>query len=230
MSRRRPSSFPACVITIPAWPARTSEIVGHRAPAAVDGEAVSRSGISARCGPALVLLSGRRLRLGRWSTAVSAAEEAAGCAPSPTSPSGTLVTLAAHAAVAARRGDFATANDLIQVAEQVASAHHFAAANAVILFARATMASGQGQYERAFAHLARLHGPSDLSPPPRPRAMVTRQPRWSRGDVRRDRRRPPNSRRPATRRPRHPLTSRAGKPHLRQGRTRQRERNRDQAA
>src|SRR5437899_2014647 len=69
--------------------------------------------------------------------------------------------LAAHAAVAAQRGDFATANDLIQFAEQVASAHHFAAADAVILFARATMASGQGQYERAFAHLARLHDPSD---------------------------------------------------------------------
>jgi DNA-binding CsgD family transcriptional regulator len=112
-------------------------------------------------GIALVLLSWSALRLGRWSTAVSAAEEGGRLCAETDQPFWHACALAAHAAVAAQRGDFATANDLIQVAEQVASAHHFAAADAVILFARATMASGQGQYERAFAHLARLHDPSD---------------------------------------------------------------------
>jgi DNA-binding CsgD family transcriptional regulator len=112
-------------------------------------------------GTALVLLSWSALRLGRWSTAVSAAEEGARLCAETDQPFWHACALAAHAAVAAQRGDFAMANDLIQVAEQVASAHHFAAADAVILFARATTASGQGQYERAFAHLARLHDPSD---------------------------------------------------------------------
>ena len=112
-------------------------------------------------GTALVLLSWSTLRLGRWSTAVSAAEEGGRLCAETGQPFWHACALAAHAAVAAQRGDFATANDLIQVAEQVASAHHFAAADAVILIARATMASGQGQYERAFAHLARLHDPSD---------------------------------------------------------------------
>jgi DNA-binding CsgD family transcriptional regulator len=112
-------------------------------------------------GTALVLLSWSALRLGRWSTAVSAAEEGGRLCAETDQPFWHACALAAHAAVAAQRGDFATANDLIQVAEQVASAHHFAAADAVILFARATTASGQGQYERAFAHLARLHDPSD---------------------------------------------------------------------
>ena len=94
------------------------------------------------------LLSWSALRLGRWSTAVSAAEEGGRLCAETDQPFWHACALAAHAAVAAQRGDFATANDLIQVAEQVASAHHFAAADAVILFARATMASGQGQYER----------------------------------------------------------------------------------
>jgi DNA-binding CsgD family transcriptional regulator len=112
-------------------------------------------------GTALVLLSWSALRLGRWSTAVSAAEEGGRLCAETDQPFWHACALAAHAAVAAQRGDFATANDLIQAAEQVASAHHFAAAGAVILVARAMMASGQGQYERAFAYLARLHDPSD---------------------------------------------------------------------
>jgi DNA-binding CsgD family transcriptional regulator len=112
-------------------------------------------------GTALVLLSWSALRLGRWSTAVSAAEEGGRLCAETGQPFWHACALAAHAAVAAQRGDFANANDLIQVAEQVASARHFAAADAVILIARATMASGQGQHERAFAHLARLHDPGD---------------------------------------------------------------------
>jgi DNA-binding CsgD family transcriptional regulator len=112
-------------------------------------------------GTALVLLSWSALRLGHWSTAVSAAEEGGRLCAETNQPFWHACALAAHAAVAAQRGDFATANDLIPVAEQVASAYHFAAADAVILVARATMALGQGQYERAFAHLARLHDPSD---------------------------------------------------------------------
>jgi DNA-binding CsgD family transcriptional regulator len=112
-------------------------------------------------GTALVLLSWSALRLGRWSTAVSAAEEGGRLCAETDQPFWHACALAAHGAVTALRGDFATANDLIQVAEQVASVRHFAAADAVILVARATMESGQGQHERAFTHLARLHDPSD---------------------------------------------------------------------
>jgi DNA-binding CsgD family transcriptional regulator len=112
-------------------------------------------------GTALALQSWSALRLGHWSTAVSAAEEGGRLCAETNQPFWHACALAAHAAVAAQRGDFATANDLIPVAEQVASAYHFAAADAVILVARATIALGNGQYERAFAHLARLHDPSD---------------------------------------------------------------------
>ena len=112
-------------------------------------------------GTALVLLSWSALRRGRWSTAVPAAEEGGRLCAETGQPFWHACALAAHAAVAAQRGDFATASDLIHVAEHVASARHFAAADAVILVARAAMASGQGQHERAFAHLARLHDPGD---------------------------------------------------------------------
>jgi DNA-binding CsgD family transcriptional regulator len=112
-------------------------------------------------GTALVLLSWSALRLGRWSNAVSAAEEGGRLCAETGQPFWHACALAAHAAVAARRGDFDTASDLIHGAEQVSSTHHFAAADAVILVARAAMASGQGQHELAFAYLARLHDPSD---------------------------------------------------------------------
>jgi DNA-binding CsgD family transcriptional regulator len=112
-------------------------------------------------GTALVLLSWSALRLGRWSNAVSAAEEGGRLCAETDQPFWHACALAAHAAVAARRGDFDAASDLIHVAEQVASTHRFAAADAVILVARATMASGQGQHEQAFTCLARLHDPSD---------------------------------------------------------------------
>ncbi len=112
-------------------------------------------------GTALALMSWSALRLGRWSKAVSAAEEGGRLCAETEQPFWHACALAAQAAVAARRGDFDAASDLIHVAEQVASTHHFAAADAVILVARATMASGQGQHELAFTHLARLHDPSD---------------------------------------------------------------------
>jgi DNA-binding CsgD family transcriptional regulator len=112
-------------------------------------------------GTALVLLSWSALRLGRWSSAVSAAEEGGRLCAETGQPFWHACALAAQAAVAARRGDFDTASDLIRVAEQVASTHPFAAADAVILVARAALASGQGQHELAFAYLARLHDPSD---------------------------------------------------------------------
>jgi ATP/maltotriose-dependent transcriptional regulator MalT len=93
--------------------------------------------------------------------AVAAAEEGGRLCAETGQPFWHACALAAHAAVAARRGDFDTASDLIGVAEQVASTHPFAAADAVILVARAALASGQGQHELAFAYLARLHDPSD---------------------------------------------------------------------
>ena len=112
-------------------------------------------------GTALALLSWSAVHLGRWSAAVSAAEEGGRLCAETDQPFWHACALAAHAAVAAQRGDFATAGDLIQVAEHVAGPDRFAAAEAVILVARATAAAGQGEHERAFAQLARLHDPAD---------------------------------------------------------------------
>jgi DNA-binding CsgD family transcriptional regulator len=112
-------------------------------------------------GTALVLLSWSALRLGHWSNAASAAEEGGRLCAETDQPFWHACALAAHAAIAAQRGAFDTASDLIHVAEQVASTHQFAAAEAVILVARAKIASGQGQHELAFAYLARLHDPGD---------------------------------------------------------------------
>jgi DNA-binding CsgD family transcriptional regulator len=112
-------------------------------------------------GTALALLSWSALHLGHWSTAVPAAEEGARLCAETDQPFWHACALAAHATVAAHRGDFATAGDLIQVAEHVAGPHRFAAAEAVILVARAAAAAGQGEHERAFAQLARLHDPAD---------------------------------------------------------------------
>ena len=108
-----------------------------------------------------MLLSWSALHLGRWSTAVSAAEEGGRLCAETDQPFWHACALAAHAAVAAQRGDFATADDLVQVAEHAPVPHHFAAAKPVFLVARATTAAGQGEHERAFAQLARLHDPTD---------------------------------------------------------------------
>jgi DNA-binding CsgD family transcriptional regulator len=112
-------------------------------------------------GTALVLLSWSALHRGRWSAAVSAAEEGGRLCAETDQPFWHACALAAHAAIAGQRGDFDTASDLIHAAGQAASAHHFAAADAVILVARATVAAAQGQHQVAFAELARLHDPSD---------------------------------------------------------------------
>lgn len=112
-------------------------------------------------GTALVLLSWSALHLGRWSAAVPAADEGSRLCAETDQPFRHACALAAHAAIAGRRGDFATVSDLIKAAEQVAGPHHFAAADAVILIARAALASGQGQHELAFSQLARLHDPGD---------------------------------------------------------------------
>ncbi len=112
-------------------------------------------------GTSLALLSWSALRRGRWSTAVSAAEEGSRLCAETNQPFWQACALAAHAVVTAYRGDFSTAEELLQDAEGIATPHHFAAADAVILIARATAASGQGHHERAFAHLARLHDPRD---------------------------------------------------------------------
>ena len=110
---------------------------------------------------ALVLLAWSSLHLGHWSAAVSAAEEGGRLCAETDQPFWRACALAAHAAVAGQRGDFAAASDLVQAAERVAAADRFAAAEAVIVIARAMTAAGQGEHERAFAQLARLHDPGD---------------------------------------------------------------------
>lgn len=112
-------------------------------------------------GTTLALLSWSALRRGHWPAAVPAAEEGSRLCAETNQPFWHACALAAQAAVAAWRGDFATASDLIQAAEQVAGPHRFASADAVILVARAAAAAAQGKHERAFAYLIRLHDPGD---------------------------------------------------------------------
>jgi DNA-binding CsgD family transcriptional regulator len=112
-------------------------------------------------GTALVLMSWSALHRGRWSTTISAAVEGGRLCAETAQPFWHSCALAAHAVVSAERGDVAAAEELIQLAEDVATAHSFAAAEAVILIARAASATAQGHHDRAFAHLTRLHDPAD---------------------------------------------------------------------
>ena len=72
-------------------------------------------------GTTLVLLSWSALRLGHWSTAVSAAEEGGRLCGETDQPFWHACALAAHATVTARRGEFIRPSDLIEVAERIAS-------------------------------------------------------------------------------------------------------------
>ncbi len=110
---------------------------------------------------ALVLLSWSALRRGRWAIAVSAAEEGSRLCAETDQPFWHACGLAAHAVIAAQRGNFDDADQLTHAAELVAAPHQFAAAEAVILIARAASAAGQGQHDRALTHLLRLHDPGD---------------------------------------------------------------------
>ncbi len=112
-------------------------------------------------GTALVLLSWSALRRGRWSTAVSAADEGARLCAETDQPFWLASAFSSHAVVMGLRGDPGAADALIDDAQRVAAPHRFAAANAVLLVARGATAAGRGEHDRAFEHLARLHDPGD---------------------------------------------------------------------
>ena len=112
-------------------------------------------------GTTLVLRAWSALRRGRLEVAVSAADEGARLCAETHQPFWHACALAAHGLVAGLGGDVDAADALIREAEGIAAPNRYAAASAVILVARATTAAGQGDHERAFAHLARLHDPLD---------------------------------------------------------------------
>ncbi|WP_433025782.1 ATP-binding protein [Actinomycetospora sp. CA-053990] len=124
---------------------------------AADG--LRREGRLHTLGTSLVLRAWSALRRGRLEVAVSAADEGARLCAETHQPFWHACGYAAHGLVAGLRGDVDAADALISEAEAVAAPHRFAAASATILVARATAAAGQGDHERAFAHLARLHDP-----------------------------------------------------------------------
>jgi DNA-binding CsgD family transcriptional regulator len=131
---------------------------------ALFAEAVDRLRAEGRLhtlGTSLGLLSWSALRRGRWSTAVSAADEGARLCAETNQPFWHACALAAQGIVTALRGDTSAADVLIDDAERVAAPHQFVAANAVLLVARAASASASGEHDRAFGHLARLHDPFD---------------------------------------------------------------------
>ncbi len=131
---------------------------------ALFGEAVDALRAEGRVhtlGTASALLSWSAWRRGRWPTAASAADEGARLCAETDQPFWLACALAAHGAVMGVRGDPGAADALILDAQRVAAPHQFAAANAVILVARAATASGRGEHDRAFEYLARLHDPSD---------------------------------------------------------------------
>ena len=112
-------------------------------------------------GTALALLSWSALRRGRWTVAVSAADEGARLCEDTDQPFWQAYAHAAEATVLALRGNFPAAGAAIDRAETVAAPHRFVAAGAAIQVARAASAAGQGQHELAFHHLARLHRAGD---------------------------------------------------------------------
>ncbi|MFC7532945.1 AAA family ATPase [Actinoplanes sp. GCM10030250] len=111
-------------------------------------------------GRTLSLLAWSALRRGHWPSSVAAAEESARLCAETRQPFWEAAALVAHAAVAAFKGDFAGAADLIAGAEHV-NPRRFATIDAVTLVARAAVASGRGNHDQAFAFLAQLHDPAN---------------------------------------------------------------------
>ncbi|WP_203996754.1 helix-turn-helix transcriptional regulator [Virgisporangium aurantiacum] len=111
-------------------------------------------------GRTLSLLAWSAMRRGYWSHAVAAAEESTRLCMETRQPFWEASSLVAHATVAAFRGEFASAEDLVGRADRM-NPRRFATVGAVVLLARAAIASGQGHHELAFASLAQLHDPAD---------------------------------------------------------------------
>ncbi|MFG2046557.1 AAA family ATPase [Micromonospora sp. NPDC048935] len=111
-------------------------------------------------GRTLSLLAWSALRRGNWSYAVAAAEESTRLCAETRQPFWEASSLVAHAVMAAFRGDFASAEELIVGADRK-NPRRSATIGAVTLIARAAIASGQGNHERAFTCLAQLHDPAD---------------------------------------------------------------------
>ncbi|GIH25334.1 LuxR family transcriptional regulator [Acrocarpospora phusangensis] len=111
-------------------------------------------------GRTLSLLAWTALRRGHWSHSVAAAEESTRLCAETRQPFWEASSRVAHAAVAAFRGDFATAENLIAGAD-LTDSRRFATIEAATLVARAAIASGQGHYEHAFTCLAQLHDPAN---------------------------------------------------------------------
>jgi DNA-binding CsgD family transcriptional regulator len=111
-------------------------------------------------GRTLSLLAWSAMRRGNWSYAVAAAEESTRLCAETRQPFWEASSLVAHAAVAAFRGEFAAAEDLVVSAER-RNPRRLATIGAVTLITRAAVASGQGDYGRAFTCLAQLHDPVD---------------------------------------------------------------------
>lgn len=114
-------------------------------------------------GRTLVLQSWSALRRGDWPTAVSSADEGSRLCAESDQPFWQACGVAAHATIAAQRGDLGAATELVGQADRIAAPHHFAAADAVILIARAALATVEGQHDHAFALLARIHDPADVA-------------------------------------------------------------------
>jgi DNA-binding CsgD family transcriptional regulator len=110
-------------------------------------------------GRTLSLLAWSAMRRGSWSHAVVAAEESARLCAETRQPFWEAASLVAHAMVAAFRGDFGHAEELVAGADRL-NPRRFATIEAVALLARAAVASGQGRYELAFSCLTRLHDPA----------------------------------------------------------------------
>ncbi|GID42885.1 LuxR family transcriptional regulator [Actinoplanes capillaceus] len=110
-------------------------------------------------GRTLSLLAWSTLRRGSWSHAVAAAEESTRLCAETRQPFWEAASLVAHAMVAAFRGDFTDAENLVAAADRL-NPRRFATIDAVAMLARAAIASGQGRYEQAFTCLAQLHDPA----------------------------------------------------------------------
>jgi DNA-binding CsgD family transcriptional regulator len=127
-------------------------------PGIVDLRQEGRLGLLAR---ALVLQSRSEMHLGRWETALAAAEEGARLARETDEPVWGAGASAGLAIAHALRGDGELAAFHAASAERVALPLRAGAILASVQFARGLSALGRGRHEDAYAELQRMFDPAD---------------------------------------------------------------------
>jgi DNA-binding CsgD family transcriptional regulator len=112
---------------------------------------------------ALVERAWCRIHIGRWDGAIADAQDACRMADETAQPIWLAGGQVAEAMVAALRSDAETALRLVQTAEEVVLPAESRAVEAVVVLVRGVVALGEGRFQEAFEHLARMLSPRDIA-------------------------------------------------------------------